>query len=466
MFATVKSTVQSLGVLLCVLALAANLPADVVILKNGDRIEGKIRDALSTDAQLVVTEQVVGGTRTHLIKREEIRRIERGDAAEDAFGAGEAAPSERKPGEVAPSACVVGYVGCPGARAGSQSPPGLADATAQGLRDAVAAGDQVIVLHLDGALFTPAETLEILAAINDALTQGMADRLVAYVSDASGGSALLALACPNIVCAPGAVLRSPTPSALAGQDGASLIRLMKSISPERSSLIDAFCSGAPLVYTDTRGWSSERDVIRILPVRGVLAVNDQLAISSGLARGTAKSLEAVHLSLGRGGEHVYQDRTVGAQRVQPTRPPAVDDKVLFQIDRQVARLNDGLAEAVEGIAIFLGPGRSGLRNRSGTLFDRVKNSWSGGDNDRVSVREEDVENSKKAQGLIKDGLKDVEDAAAKLGRYLRQGYTDPRLAKAVAYAEAVKPLYYALRRDRNPNDFKAKCQAVVDCDPL
>jgi hypothetical protein len=338
--------------------------------------------------------------------------------------------------------------------------------TAKGLRDALDAKDDLVVLHLDGASFTPAETLEILDVIKYAMDQGMTDHLVAYVSDASGTSALLALACPKIVLSPGATLKSLKQGELVGSEGVRVRSLMQAICPERSEIVEAFCTMRPLVHVAGPGWHTEDSILKIMPVRGQLVLSEQDAISTGLAAGTAKTLKTTHLSLGRRGMHVYQDRTVGMPRGAQSQQSGANDKVLFQIDRQLKELNEGLKEAFEGIAIFLGPGRTGLKNRRGTLFDRVKNGWRGGDNDRVRLSEDDAEDSKKAQGLIKDGLKDVEDAASKLERYLKQGYTDPRLAKAVAYAKAVKPLYFALRGDRDPTDFKAKCQVVVDCDPL
>ena len=179
--------------------------------------------------------------------------------------------------------------------------------------------------------------------------------------------------------------------------------------------------------------------------------------------GSCSDVKSIHQPLKLASAPTYRKRTILLnQRVQDRDRKMVQK----QIEENVNKINEGLTTASEGIAIFLGPGRSGLRNRYSTLFDRVKNGWRGGDNDRVPLKAQDAKDSEKAQGLIKVGLKKVEDAASKLNRYLRQGYNDPRLAKAVAYAEAVEPLYNALRGDRDPTDFKAKCQVVVDCDPL
>lgn len=457
-------------IMLSCLVLAGAAGADVVVLKSGERIEGTIRDALCTEKQVVISEPVVGGTQVRFIKRADIRRIDRAGASGEAPGADaiDADPNDLQPTKGDASKSTVGYVHCIGGKAGVVQPAGLAGVTAKGLRDALDAKDDLVVLHLDGASFTPAETLEILEVIKDALTQGMADRLVAYVSDASGESSLLALACPNIVCAPGALLKSPTPNAFAGHDGARVITLMKEICPQRSVLIDAFCSGIPVVYAAAPGWSSENDVVRITPVRGVLSVDEQTAVSSGLAQGTAKSLQAVHLSLARGGNHEYKNRTVGAQGGRPPRPPAADvaerqkamEKV--QIERLAGRYNKGLREVKEGIEIFIGPGPS----YSSGIFQQVKDTWKSGLTNRNPLTNDLKEKQSDAIKLILGGITDIENTARRYEDYLRRGHEDVRLRVAVDALPKIQGLNYALSQDKNPDGFESKCKAVHKLDPL
>jgi hypothetical protein len=137
--------------------------------------------------------------------------------------------------------------------------------------------------------------------------------------------------------------------------------------------------------------------------------------------------------------------------------------VQVQIDRYSKRFNDGLEEVEEGIEIFLGPLD---RRRSGTLFDRVKGTWRSSTNDRPDLSEDDKQDQKKAIKLILGGINDMENAAKRFRDYLRQGYTDPRLKRAVQALPDIEALEDALSRDKNPNDFERKCEAVHDLDPL
>ena len=153
----------------------------------------------------------------------------------------------------------------------------------------------------------------------------------------------------------------------------------------------------------------------------------------------------------------------------PPRQDARDRQqamVQVQIDRYSKRFNEGLEEVEEGIEIFLGPIPRGTRGNSGTLFDRVKDTWRSSTNNRPNLSEDDKQDQKKAIKLILGGINDMENAAKRFRDYLRQGYTDPRLQRAVDALPDIEALEDALSRDKNPNDFERKCKAVHDLDPL
>jgi hypothetical protein len=444
---------------LCACCFGATLEADVVILKNGERIEGRIIGDANGDPVTIFVES--SGTHSGLrtFTRKEIREVRTGDgaAAEDVAADG-GAPRQDRP--ALGTIRMIGHVQC------DPSNDDVGKRVTAGLRNAINEGDDLVLLELLDEPLMPSDVRMVMDCVSgfDAAKRA---RCVIYVHGARKQASLLPLVFPRVVFAPDARLvgmpASERPGAMCGE----LRILVKGCHPDRIALAEALCSGTAVAHAPNRGWFVP-DGLRH-PTDGTLSLSYGDLGGTDLADGTSRTLKSVHTALGVRNAPEYRNRMVVTRAAAPPRQDARDRQqamVQVQIDRYSKRFNDGLEEVEEGIELFLGPIPRGTRGNSGTLFDRVKDTWRSSTNNRPNLSEDDKQDQKKAIRLILGGINDMENAAKRFRDYLRQGHADPRLKRAVDALPDIEALEDALSRDKNPNDFERKCKAVHDLDPL
>ena len=390
--------------------------ADVVVLKNGKRIEGTIHS--EDDKEVVLLETTAGGVQMHFINPRDIQSITRGEAqpAQDK----NKAASEQK---------TAGHVLC--AKNAKASSKEMADAVIRAIQDSERKKDDRTIVVLDGLELDSSDASRVAEAVVVASAGPMRDRLIVLIRSANEGVAVMALAFPRIVVAPNVSFAGFSARALTPEDRMSLVRPLQSGDPNRLALANALCSGNP------RG--------------GIQTFSAFDLIDRKVADASASNHTEVLGALGIEESYSFRNRVV-----RPRSGTSLGSQSQALIPSRIKTFNEGLSRAKEGIEAF--------RKYNWSLWDDVKFYWKSRRGLHKPMPKDLEERSSDAQDDILTGLGKAMRAGEFLEKQARH-INDPRLVNITSQLETIKELFNATKK-KDEAVFRSKCESVRVLKPL
>ena len=411
--------------------------ADVFTLRNGDVIEGQIfRETEKT--YMVLVKHLDGQKMVTLKKRDVVSRDE----------------------TIEENELLVGLIDI---KSESFSDPKMvALALVDCLERSLKQGDDLTFVVFDDLSLDSEGALLFSSSIARAVESGAKERLVCVLGRCSGPSSSVASCFSKVISLPHARLTGPAGNVFTHEQCLKMREHVEVCHPPNAELVEAFMRARPAFHVPGSGWQSSGGTIGIeFPVRnGRFSLTRDELLNTKTSSMSCDSISKVAVCLGHTKTSVRSVRPK-AQRAKPSQTPT---GLAALIPRRIADFNKGLAKAKEGIEILRRTSSGQWRGWSSSYWSvNIKKYWER-DHDRAIIPPSIKKVSRKAQGLIKSGLKTAIDSAQFLEKQAKH-QNDPRLLEAAGRIKIMIALEGAVESEIQQG-FESRCDVVLAITPL